>query len=150
MTIPSDLAPEITSTLRTIADAIERGDAGAETALAELGRSIEARRLEPPADVASAEFYILSLKHDGDFMLWWRPNFSGYTLFLEAAGRYPADVVLSKLSYLNDGETTRAIPCHVAETHARKAVYSDYRRHLIAAAVPSNGFARAALAKVER
>jgi hypothetical protein len=42
MTIPSDLAPEITSTLRTVANAIEQGDTGAGVALAELGRSIVA------------------------------------------------------------------------------------------------------------
>jgi hypothetical protein len=47
MTIPTDLAPEITSTLRTIADAIEREDPGAGVALAELGRSIAA--MQAPA-----------------------------------------------------------------------------------------------------
>jgi hypothetical protein len=52
--IPAALAPEITSTLRTIADAIERGDAGAETALCELGRSIQAATNDPAPALVSA------------------------------------------------------------------------------------------------
>ena len=54
--IPTDLAPEITSTLRTIADAIERNDPGAGDALAELGRSIAAM---PAATLSEADIDLL-------------------------------------------------------------------------------------------
>jgi hypothetical protein len=56
------------------------------------------------------EFFILDTRHRGDQLLWWRPDNSGYTIYLEAAGRYTEEQVRSNLSYYENGET-RAIPC---------------------------------------
>lgn len=83
-----------------------------------------------------SEFYIVSLKHSGkqyghrDFVLFWRPNDMGYTLFLEAAGRYSREDVESNADYYNNGESTIAVPCELAESLAHKAVYSDDFRKL--------------------
>jgi|KBSSwiStaDraftv2_1062776.scaffolds.fasta_scaffold2344083_2 hypothetical protein len=61
-----------------------------------------------------------------DLVLFWRPNNSGYTVFLESAGRYSAELVETKASYYNNGETTVAVACEIVDRFAKRAVYIDH------------------------
>lgn len=76
------------------------------------------------------EFYILSLKWSSgeDCYRWWRANASGYTMFLESAGRYSEETVRGNLRYYNNGESTLAVPCDYVEGKANRAVYFDDMR----------------------
>lgn len=88
--------------------------------------------LRAPAE--EPEYYILSLKYSRGahcvVLLWWRPDNNGYTMFLEAAGRYKESEVLKSPSYYNDGEDTLAIPCADVERHAHRAVDVDRKYDL--------------------
>ena len=89
----------------------------------------------PEQPAAEPEYYILSLKYSVGascvVLLWWRPKNSGYTMFLEAAGRYTHSEVTGKPGYYNDGEATLAIPCHEVEALAHRAVDVDHKYALI-------------------
>jgi hypothetical protein len=78
------------------------------------------------AECSCDEFFILALDRcqGDDFLCWWRPNNSGYTYFLEAAGRYSREMVEKKASYYNNGETL-AIPVKEVFTNAGMVVYKD-------------------------
>jgi hypothetical protein len=71
------------------------------------------------------EYYILSITHTkgGDEILtWWRPDNSGYTVFLESAGRYSEETVKGKLHYYDNKKETIAVPCERAEEIAYRCV----------------------------
>lgn len=80
-------------------------------------------------------FYILSLKwtRREDCITWWRPESSGYTWLLEQAGKYTEDDVLRRAGYLNDGESTMAVPCEVAEQFASRVVLQGSSDALLSA-----------------
>lgn len=75
----------------------------------------------------SKEYYIISVNHtrndrEGLVLTWWRENASGYTVFVEQAGRYPEEVVKANEDYYNNGEDTIAVPCERAEEIAYRCV----------------------------
>lgn len=61
----------------------------------------------------------------GDCSLWWRANNSGYTTRLEDAGRYTPEQVAKDQSYYNNGDTTLAVPEHVAKGESITVVPID-------------------------
>jgi len=71
------------------------------------------------------EYYIMDLPVRGDCILWWRPNSSGYTGYLESAGRYSHEEVTANMSKYNNGYKTRAIPCDVVEKHSYRSVPNE-------------------------
>lgn len=82
------------------------------------------------------EYYILSLKwtRRDDCITWWGPDNSGYTWLLEQAGRYTEADVKARASYLNNGESTLAIPCDVVEQFASRVVLHGASHRLLTAA----------------
>ena len=75
---------------------------------------------------ATTEYFILALDRSTgqDLLVWWKPNDTGYTIFLEEAGRYTHRQVTEKADYYNNGEAL-AIPVHEVKAHAKMAVYRD-------------------------
>lgn len=66
-------------------------------------------------------YYILSLKWSkaSDRVLtWWGPNNSNYVFRLESAGRYTQAEIDADRTYYDNGDSTRAVPCEVAEAVA--------------------------------
>ena len=66
------------------------------------------------------EYYILAVEktrthHEGLTLTWWRPECSGYTIYLESAGRYSAELVKEEADYYNNGKDTIAVRCDRAE-----------------------------------
>ncbi|MBX6393487.1 MAG: hypothetical protein IRY96_08425 [Burkholderiales bacterium] len=75
----------------------------------------------------AGEFYILSLKWSpiDNRLVWWRPNSCGYTTELESAGRYTAEEIEARRSYYDNGDSTLAVPCKIAEALAVRIVPTD-------------------------
>ena len=72
------------------------------------------------------QYYILSLKHtNSEAIMWWRPNDSGYTIYLDEAGKYEHAAVIADALYYDNKRETAAIPCHVADEFAVKIVPSS-------------------------
>lgn len=74
------------------------------------------------------EYYIYSIKwsQNGDDIIWWGTNNSGYTKHLEHAGRYTEEKVKSDLRYYNNHESTMAIPCDEVELVALRVVPREF------------------------
>lgn len=75
-----------------------------------------------------SDYYILSLRwtrSGEEHVTWWGPDNSGYVCSLENAGRYSADRVHGNRAYYDNRESTLAVPCEVAERHARRIVLID-------------------------
>ena len=71
-------------------------------------------------------FYIWSIKWTrGDTIVWWRPENSGYTIFMGAAGKYTLEEIEAKRWYYDNGESTKAIPCAVADGLVQQTVPND-------------------------
>lgn len=80
-------------------------------------------------------FYVCSVKwSEGrrDCVVWWRPNDEGYTQFLDCAGKYTEAHIAADPKRYNNGDTTAAIPCDVADRLARPAVYIDHKGVMLA------------------
>lgn len=60
------------------------------------------------------DYLIWSNEHQA----WWRPNSSGYTTFVEAAGRYPRAEAISIASGARDGWTEGEAPSEIAVSEA--------------------------------
>jgi len=72
------------------------------------------------------KYYILSLNHtNNEALLWWRPNNSGYTIYIGEAGQYDSEVVKSNKSYYDNKRETAAIPCNIADEFAVKIIPSS-------------------------
>jgi hypothetical protein len=75
------------------------------------------------------DFYILSLKWTrGDVLMWWRPKNSGYTVFLESAGKYTAEQVAADPAYYNDGVDTAAVPAATVDAASGRLI-GGHARH---------------------
>jgi hypothetical protein len=66
------------------------------------------------------ELYIVSLNERDlarrhRYIMVWRPDSAGYAYPLSWAGRYTREEVRQRPSYLNNGETTIAVPCAVLD-----------------------------------
>jgi hypothetical protein len=72
-------------------------------------------------------YLIMSLPRSqrSDTAVWWGPNNSGYTIFLEKAGRYTQEEVNNSPYYYDNGDMTRAVPEHVAMGLAKRVVTAD-------------------------
>lgn len=69
-------------------------------------------------------YYILSLKWTtGDLCVWFRPEQSGYTRYLNEAGRYSEYTVKAILPYY--GVHASAIPCEVVERATQTVVPNE-------------------------
>lgn len=81
------------------------------------------RPYEPSRD-ALGEFYILSLKwtRRENVVTWWRSDHSGYTYCLEFAGRYSAQEVAQSAGYLDNRDSTLAVPCDLVEKWSNRVI----------------------------
>ena len=81
------------------------------------------------------KFYILSLKwtRREDCVTWWAPDCKGYTTLLEHAGQYTEEDVKRRAGYLNDGISTLAVPCDVANRFAARVVLQENAHALLTA-----------------
>jgi hypothetical protein len=69
------------------------------------------------------EYYIFTTSHgNSDEALFWRPEHSGYTRFIVAAGRYSKTEV-NKICKMRGQDF--AIPCEIAEERAMRMVPWD-------------------------
>jgi hypothetical protein len=78
--------------------------------------------------ISGSAYYILSLRwtrSGEEHVTWWGPNNSGYVSSLENAGRYSEDCVHGNRAYYDNRESTVAVPCEVADRHARRIVLVD-------------------------
>lgn len=76
----------------------------------------------------SEKFYILSLKHSAkhdDYITLWRPNDSGYTIYLPYAGKYTDREINARPDYYNNGRTTVAVPCSEVDALGVEAMLAD-------------------------
>jgi len=66
------------------------------------------------------KFYIYSISHSpaNGCALWWRPLCKGYTTDLNCAGVYTAEYVHANPDYYDNGVSTAAIPCELADAKA--------------------------------
>lgn len=55
-------------------------------------------------EAAPKQYLILSVKHSGGYLCWWRPNGAGYTQCLDLAGRYSAAEIQSICGHPRSGE----------------------------------------------
>jgi hypothetical protein len=70
--------------------------------------------------VTAPEFFLLSIAHSKDTLLWWGPNRSGYTTNLDDAGRYSeAD---ARATAHGRNHTVIAIRCEDALARSRRRV----------------------------
>jgi hypothetical protein len=69
------------------------------------------------------EYYILSINHTRGYVVsLWRPNNSGYTIYLEQAGRYSEEQVKKNQQYYDNKVTTMAVPCEDVEKMALRSL----------------------------
>lgn len=70
-------------------------------------------------------YRILSLKYSpnaGGNCVWWGRDYRGYSQSLETAGIYSQEEIDANPSYLNNGETTRAVEVDEALAKSHTAV----------------------------
>ena len=79
----------------------------------------------------SSQFYVLSLKRTLHEAAWWMPNEAGYTRDLNRAGKYSHAIIEANRQRLDNGETTRAIPCDLAHKVSRRVVSAEDAAKLI-------------------
>jgi DNA-directed RNA polymerase subunit RPC12/RpoP len=85
-----------------------------------------------------SDYYILSLRwtrSGEEHVTWWGPDNSGYVSSLDNAGRYSAARVHGNRAYYDNRESTVAIPCKVAERHARRIVLTDLADRVVSEAI---------------
>ena len=84
----------------------------AKAALADLQLALAAAAPAPAAE----GFYIACFKRRNGLVQWWRPEFAGYTPYLEQAGIYTAAQLQEKGDYL-DNEYTVPVPVAFVAPH---------------------------------
>jgi hypothetical protein len=72
------------------------------------------------------EYLILALDRSvgRDILCWWKPNNSGYTIFVEEAGRYTKKQITEKAGYYDNGEAL-AVPLKEVCQNSRLVAYRD-------------------------
>jgi hypothetical protein len=76
------------------------------------------------------QYYIISCKHTSGYTLTlWRPNNSGYTIYLEQAGKYSEEDVKKNPLYYNNRNDTIAVPVEELEKIAHHVI--PWENHLL-------------------
>lgn len=71
----------------------------------------------------SGLYYLIQYQQfNGDSVIWWRPNSSGYTIRIDEAGRYP-EAEARRIEAIRGLD--KAVPVEVAEAAASRHVVAD-------------------------
>lgn len=89
-------------------------------------------------DPNGPRYYLISLPNSAGYEIcFWRPRGAGYTIFVEAAGRYTAEEARASL----DPENTIAVPCERIDDLERRVVHLDELTALTAHALRAEAHA---------